>query len=103
LVLAEPSPGPLSSEHKKAVLEKVIEELSAGYVHKEAADRIEKYLREQIARDAYKAIDNEESFAKTLTGELRRIGSDEHLEVIVHRPEPPRSERLDRGPSSAQF
>jgi retinol-binding protein 3 len=89
LARTQPSPGPLSSEQKKAVLEKVIEELSTGYVHKEAADKIEKYLREQIARDAYKAIDNEEGFAKTLTGELRRIGNDEHLEVVVHRPEPP--------------
>lgn len=87
--IAQPSPAPLSSEQRKAVLEKVIEELSAGYVHKEAADKIEKHLREQIARDAYKGVDDEESFAKMLTGELRRVGNDEHLEVVVHRPEPP--------------
>ncbi|HYJ04666.1 MAG TPA: S41 family peptidase [Chthoniobacterales bacterium] len=85
----QPSPAPLSSEQKKAVLEKVIEEISAEYVHKEAADKIERHLREQIARDAYKPVNDEESFAKMLTGELRRIGNDEHLEVVVHRPEPP--------------
>jgi hypothetical protein len=89
--LARPqaSPAPLSSEQKKAVLEKVVEELSAGYVHKEAADKIAQYLREQIAQDAYKAIKDEESFAKMLTADLRRIGNDEHLELVVHRPEPP--------------
>ena len=67
----------------------MIEEISAGYVHKEAAERIANFLREQIAQDAYKAINDEESFAKTLTADLRRIGNDEHLELVVHRPEPP--------------
>ena len=89
LAHAQPSPAPLSSEQKKAALEKVIEELSAGYVHKEAADTIEKYLREQMARDAYKSVNDEDSLAKMLTAELRRIGNDEHLELVVHRPEPP--------------
>lgn len=67
----------------------MIEEILAGYVHKEASDKITNYLREQIAQDAYKAINDEESFAKRLTADLRRIGNDEHLELVVHRPEPP--------------
>ena len=86
---SQPSPAPLSSEQKKAVLEKVIEEISAGYVHKEAADKIAEHFRQQIAQDAYKAVADEESFAKMLTAELRRVGNDQHLEVVVHRPEPP--------------
>ncbi len=85
----------LSREEKNAVIERIIDELSSVYVYKEAAEKIAVHLRQQFETGNYDVIAEDEAFAKRLTTELRGVGDDQHLEVVVRRPDPPSAPLAD--------
>ena len=72
---------PLPPAERQAVVRAAAEQFEQNYVFEAKAKEIAAQLRSSVAPAAAKAPAEPEAFAKWLTGELRRIGSDRHLEV----------------------
>jgi hypothetical protein len=76
----------LTSSAKAEAVEKIAALIDESYVFEAAAHRIAGELRARQAGGAYDAVNDPQAFAAALTADLRRIGEDEHLEVVVRPP-----------------
>jgi C-terminal processing protease CtpA/Prc len=76
----------LTSSGKAEAVERIAALVEESYVFEEAAHRMAAQLRARQASGAYDALNDPEALAAALTADLRRIGEDEHLEVVVRRP-----------------
>lgn len=73
----------LTSTAKAEAVERIAALVEESYVFEEAAHRIASELRARQASGAYAALEDPKAFATALTADLRRVGEDEHLEVVV--------------------
>jgi C-terminal processing protease CtpA/Prc len=98
---AGPPPGTLDEQTKSAVIDEVVKKLNEIYVFPEVAKKMEKHLKKQFKKGAYKAITEPAEFARVLTKDLRDICHDLHLRVRYY-PEPPQR-RPEEPPDPAEI
>lgn len=98
---AGPPPGTLDEQSKTAVIDEVVKKLNEIYVFPEVAKKMEKHLKKQFKKGAYKAITEPAEFARVLTKDLRDICHDLHLRVRYY-PEPPQR-RPEEPPDPAEI
>ena len=77
----------LPPTEKASAVDAIAKLVAENYVYEDEAKQIAAFLRRQLAAGAYDAIEDPALFAKALTADLRRVGHDEHLEVVVREPE----------------
>lgn len=73
----------LTSSARADAVEKIAALIDENYVFETAAHKVSAELRKRQASGAYEALNDPQAFAAALTADLRRIGEDEHLEVVV--------------------
>ena len=66
---------------RKQVIENVLKRLNDSYVFPEVAKAMEKSIRERMAKGEYDQISSSQSFAETLTKDLRAVSKDRHIGV----------------------
>ncbi|HEV7922038.1 MAG TPA: S41 family peptidase [Thermoanaerobaculia bacterium] len=77
----------LTSTARADAVEKIAALIDENYVFEATAHRVAGELRARQASGAYDALNDPDAFAAALTADLRRLGEDEHLEVVVRRAE----------------
>lgn len=64
------------------VVETLADRLRAHYVFPQVAEEMERVLRQHMSSGAYDALNEGESFAKTLTHDIYEVSKDKHLRVL---------------------
>ncbi len=96
---------PLDATLRRQVVESLAKNLEQKYVFPEVGNQMAADLRARLGRGEYDTLTSGEGFARTLTGQLREIGHDKHLNVdyfereanpvIDERPSPAEQARRD--------
>lgn len=102
-VLAQPPDAPdrtLDAAERKAVIDGVLERLTAHYVFPDVAKKMEEAVRAKHANKGYDGISSGKEFAEALTTDLRAVCKDGHLRVrFSGTPLPPQT---DHGPTDEE-
>lgn len=89
MAFAVPPVQALDQGTRKAVIDEIIKKINDIYVFPDVAKKMEKHLRQQLKKGAYKTVTEPAEFADVLTKDLRDICHDLHLRVRYFT-EPPR-------------
>jgi len=100
---AEPGPGALSSEQRRAVIESLRSALSTRYVFPDVAARVGTSLADKRAKGGYDGAATPQAFAEALHQDLRAWGKDGHFRVRFDPAFKPRTESEDRPPTPAEL
>jgi len=87
-----PTPPPMTSAQRSAVVAELGRQLQDHYVFPDVAKRVALALRDKDAHGGYAKANDARSFAEALTGDLRASGQDLHLQANFDpdfKPEPP--------------
>lgn len=66
---------------RKQVIDNALKRLNDSYVFPEVAKAMEKSIRERMAKGEYDQISSSQSFAETLTKDLRAVSKDRHIGI----------------------
>ena len=77
-------PAILDSDTQGAIIDRLIEKLSACYVFPEVADQLCTYLQTNMQRGEYEGMNQANLFALALTMHMQEVTRDEHLWVRWH-------------------
>jgi hypothetical protein len=78
---AEPDDKPITVSIQKEVIDSVGVALNEIYVFPDVAKKMEKHLRDQYKKNAYKEITSTRDFAQKLTEDMQEISKDRHLHL----------------------
>ncbi|MEP6637607.1 MAG: S41 family peptidase [Acidobacteriota bacterium] len=73
--------GPIDAATRKQMIDTVLQHLNDSYVFPEVAKAMDKSIRERAAKGEYDQITSSQTFAETLTNNLRAISKDRHLGI----------------------
>jgi hypothetical protein len=72
----------IDARMQSEIIDSVTKALNEVYVFPDVAEKMEKHLRKQYKKKAYKDITSLEEFGRKLTEDLREISHDKHLRVM---------------------
>ncbi|QHS54857.1 hypothetical protein GWR56_04575 [Mucilaginibacter sp. 14171R-50] len=77
--LAQQQEAPLTLQQKDEAIDSIVKTIKTRYIFPDVALKVEKYLRNRQAKNAYNAITGGNQFAQVLTQDMQVAGNDKHL------------------------
>lgn len=71
----------IDNKNRTEIIEGALKLLSDNYVFPEVAEKMNKSLRERMAKNEYDGITNPKTLADTLTSHLREVSQDKHIRI----------------------